>query len=93
MKPETIKELLDKGMNSTRLVEVLNQDADIRGQLNYLEGKLEELEKKYLEDMSNVKKQIKAIRDNCPHFEKTWVPDASGNNGSYYYCNSCGKEL
>jgi hypothetical protein len=51
-------------------------------------------------EKTNYEKKIKDLKDNikdwqkkCQHWTRTYHPDPSGNNDSYYSCDICGKEL
>jgi len=93
MKPETIKQLLDHGMNSSQLVEALNHDVMIRQLRQIEEDKYEQLNKKFIEDRKQIQERIKGIQRECQHYETTYYPDASGNNDSCYCCAACKSEM
>jgi hypothetical protein len=44
----------------------------------------EQLEKVYVDEIENLKNK-------CKHWNKIYVPDASGNNDWYYECSTCDK--
>jgi hypothetical protein len=43
--------------------------------------------------MKVLKEKLKDIRSKCGHWSRTYHPDPSGNNDSYYSCDTCGKEI
>lgn len=53
---------------------------------------LERQEEIFKETTKSLKKLIYSLQSICEHKETKYVPDASGNNDSYYYCLNCGLE-
>jgi hypothetical protein len=51
-------------------------------------------ERAVLEERESIQIAWKALRKTCPHpdEEDQYVPDPSGNSGSYYECNICGRQ-
>ena len=54
---------------------------------------LDKKEKEFNLYKQQYKKNIIEIQSKCKHQLTKYVPDASGNNDSYTYCEICGKEL
>ena len=53
---------------------------------------VERQEEIFRETDKSLKKLISSLQNLCEHKETKYVPDASGNNDSYYYCLVCGLE-
>lgn len=49
--------------------------------------------KKHKEVLSVIAAKIIALQKKCPHWTKTYHPDPSGNNDSFYTCDICDKTL
>lgn len=61
--------------------------------LKYLyETQLKEADKEYRERCEEINKKLSLLRKECSHQNKTWNPDPSGNNDSFYSCDVCGTE-
>lgn len=67
-------------------------DYDIKEKISALEVFIEHAEEicRIAKREANIK--INTIRNECPHSEVKYVPDASGNNDSFNYCVTCGLE-
>ena len=55
----------------------------------YRKGLLETI--KFLQQLHD--ENVKQEQANCPHNDITYQPDWSGNNGGYYTCDKCEKDL
>ena len=64
----------------------------IKIQLFELYEELERSKKKYEDDCKLIESEIRQLQSICPHDDVEYVPDASGNNGSYHVCLNCHKE-
>ena len=53
---------------------------------------IDEIERKRLDDIKTVRRDISHLRSLCKHEQTTYHPDPSGNNDSCYTCNFCGLE-
>jgi len=47
----------------------------------------------YDKKIKDLKATIKEWQKKCQHWTRTYHPDPSGNNDSFYECNICGKEF
>ena len=67
-------------------------DYDIKEKISALEVFIEHAEEicRIARREANIK--IRQVREECPHNEVKYVPDASGNNDSFNYCVTCGEE-
>jgi hypothetical protein len=43
--------------------------------------------------MKDLDAKIKGVQGICRHLARTYYPDPSGNNDSYYECDHCGRSL
>jgi len=92
---ELIKNILDskKDASAEYIYEKLKTAEDISRSIRLL-NKEKEIEKdKYTQKLKEIDLKIKSVREKCDHWSKTYNPDPSGNNDSYYSCNICDKEL
>lgn len=92
MKPETIKKLIDKGITSDKLVEILTKDTKINQNRQCYEQSIEIETNNYQQKIKELNQKIHQLQQECPHYETDYIPDASGNNGSYYICTTCKHE-
>jgi hypothetical protein len=69
-----------------RRQEIVNQRNEIRIEMQRLFER-QELARKRLES------KLAKLQTKCKHEHKTFYPDPSGNNDSYYECDDCGKYL
>ena len=58
-----------------------------------VETEMYELDQKYHENLRALREKLRRVRDSCPHEDREYYPDASGNNDSCYVCKACGKEM
>ena len=49
-----------------------------------------ELRLKYIKSEDRLLKELEAFQSQCPHKNKTYEVDPSGNNGGYWECRNCG---
>ena len=56
------------------------------------DSNLKSLKDEYERCQRKIEVEIRELRKMCSHEDKTYNPDPSGNNDSYYHCNVCGKE-
>lgn len=56
------------------------------------EQQLYDADKEFREKCKDINKKLSLLRKECSHENKTWNPDPSGNNDSYYSCDICGAE-
>jgi len=68
------------------------QDSEIKQKIQDLELFLEHAEEICQIAKRSINGQIGQIRKECTHTSTKYVPDQSGNNDSYSYCESCGLE-
>ena len=64
----------------------------IKQKIENLEIKKEEIEIFAQQMIKICNESIRNLRSQCLHGSVKYVPDASGNNDSYYYCTDCGEE-
>lgn len=72
--------LISKAFNTANLVQRLEND-------------VEQERDRHNELIKKLKSKLASIQHDCTHLAKTYHPDASGNNDSYYSCDICGAEL
>ncbi len=66
---------------------------DIAQKINAVEHNLLALQKKFNAEKDMLRNDQREAWKLCDHPIKTYHPDASGNNDSWYECEVCGKEL
>lgn len=56
-----------------------------------IERKLEKLRKSFDKKDKDLRNLLRQVQKRCPHPDNKaiFVPDASGNNDSFYYCSDC----
>lgn len=64
---------------------------EISKEIKYLEEEIGNLWLAYDKGRETLLNKIREVRTLCDHSDKTYHPDASGNNDSHYECNTCGK--
>ena len=67
--------------------------ATITDRLKALRLKQSVIYKKHKLRLNKIVEELKELQLECPHEHKRYIPDASGNNGSYYECKDCEAEL
>lgn len=71
----------------------LKENEDITSSIKSANKEIEAECKKHETTIKEIKLKITTLQKKCAHWSKTYHPDPSGNNDSYYECESCGKYL
>lgn len=66
---------------------------DIRAGIKLCGGLINSETAKYDLRIKELRVCIRDWQKKCEHWSKTYHPDPSGNNDSFYECNVCGKEF
>jgi hypothetical protein len=93
---ELIKQIVDdyKGSDiADHLYRKLKLIEEVQAGLKITRKLINDENIKYDKTVKELKGCIKDWQKKCEHWSKTYHPDPSGNNDSFYECNICGKEL
>jgi hypothetical protein len=98
MKAETINRLVNAAIGEgvdpgQRVADFVRQEQDIKCKLRIRDNDKNNLMSEYKRKSEEINVEIKYIQGNCPHIEKTYYGDPSGNNDDSTVCDWCGKEL
>lgn len=69
---------------------------DIEHVVTSMKGLNKEVEaecKRHEVSVKEIKGKIAALQQYCHHWSRTYHPDPSGNNDSFYECDVCGKYM
>ena len=98
MKPETINQIVNaavaEGVDPGQMVaDYVRQEQDVKCKLQLRRNDKNNLMSEYKRKVGEINVEIVYIQGNCPHIEKTYYGDPSGNNDSSMICDWCGKDL
>jgi hypothetical protein len=65
---------------------------EILNTIELIDLEIERQDKLIQESVRKLSEIKRTLQKMCSHTETKYVPDASGNNDSYYYCLNCGLE-
>ena len=85
-------QLRKNGKSKDEVCMECGREVDLRKQINECKIELNNLYKKYEEDVKSVQKKMIEIAFKCKHYEIKYYSDPSGNNDSGYICQTCGKD-
>jgi hypothetical protein len=66
---------------------------EIRKKVQELKKMFEVEDKRHERITEAIKLSLKDVQKQCNHKEKEYIPDPSGNSGSYYTCKICDAEV
>ena len=78
-------------MDLTR--EKLATQEEVESAIRYIREELANEEKRHSQAKYKLMEDWKFIKSVCPHGDVVYIPDASGNNDSSYFCNWCKCEV
>jgi hypothetical protein len=93
---ELIKQIVDeyKGNDiADHLHTQLKLVEEIQSGIRVVNKTLQDVQNNYEKTVKDLKTNIKNYQNKCKHWTRTYNPDPSGNNDSFYECNICGKEF
>ncbi len=74
------------------IVGVLEQIEKIRGHIIWTKKERRECERIHKAKLEEIDNALRTMQKECPHWSRTYHPDASGNNDSCYICDICEAE-
>ena len=98
MKPKTINQIVNTAIGEgvdpgQRVADFVKKEQDIKCSLQLRHNDKNNLMEEYKKKIDEINVEIRYIQGNCPHIEKTFYGDPSGNNDNSTVCDWCGKEL
>ena len=93
---ELIKQIVDeyKGFDlAEHLSTQLKLMEDIRKGIKIIHQDMDRENLRHEAAIRAYKEKLKAYREQCNHWTRTYYADPSGNNDSFYECDICGKEF
>ena len=85
------KEIYEK-LIGQEAADAVYQVEQIRTKLSRIRTQIIAEENRHTEAIKELERRRAEVRRNCPHAVTTYIPDASGNNDSWYQCSICGLE-
>ncbi len=76
--------------NAEYIYEKLKENEDIIKGIRIAYIEMDAESQRHEKVIKEIKTKIVALQKNCPHWSKSYHPDPSGNNDSYYECDTCG---
>ena len=94
MTPEVIEQMCKsyKGNNlDNALKDALAVHIDVKSRVESIRLRLTRLEEDFKRKKQECIDQLNKEQARCKHYDNEYFPDASGNNDSESYCNTCGQ--
>jgi len=89
-----MKVIVDRhGADSQKIHQDIKKYKDLRRDLFVANADVAKEEARHVKALKELRERCAKATKDCDHPIKTFHPDPSGNNDSYYECDICGVEL
>lgn len=66
---------------------------EVESAIRYIREEIDRVDREYSKNKAKLLDDWRFVKSVCPHGDVIYIPDASGNNDSTYFCNWCDCEV